>query len=159
MGQKYRRVLLLSKEKKTKKKAINFVIGIEEVKGNQEVFEKLTKMLAQVEKKSNAGQDTKKMTKTQKENIELAETVLEILASTDQMQAKEVFEKANLSSVQKASALLKKLVESGKATKEVVKGVTYFSALGVVETSQEMEISIEEFENELEECNQYVDKE
>ena len=49
--------------------ALEMVLAMEEVKSNQELVEKLTKMKEQFEKKNNSGTGSKKLTKTQPEGF------------------------------------------------------------------------------------------
>ena len=72
-------------------------------------------------------------TKTQKENVELMKVIVETLKSfeepariNDIVNANENL--ANMSN-QKASALLKKLIDNGEVEKVVVKKVAYFKAI------------------------------
>ena len=99
-------------EKMTNKIALGFVLGLEEVKANVEVFDKLTKMLEQVEKKSS-GAKTGKPTKAQQENELVKNVILAVLQEQDEpRQIKELLTIDRLSeySNQKLSALLRQLV-------------------------------------------------
>ena len=61
--------------------ALEMVLAMEEVKSNQELVEKLTKMKEQFEKKNNSGTGSKKLTKTQIENEEIKAQILEVMTS------------------------------------------------------------------------------
>lgn len=115
-------------EKMTNKKALEFVLGLEEVKGNTEVFEKLEKMLVQVEKKNSTGKD-KKPTKKQEEN-EVIKMVIMGTLDFEPKQIKEIVKHERLLSydisIQKASALLKQMVEEGMCSRVEEKRVTKF---------------------------------
>lgn len=91
-----------------------------------EVREKLTALQESLAKR-NANK-TSKPTKTQRENAEVKEKVVELLtANPEGMQAKNVAAALELSSPQKASALLKQLVDDGLLEKvEGDKRVTLF---------------------------------
>lgn len=110
--------------------ALEMVLGMEEVKKNSELVEKLEKMKLQFEKKNSSGTTgTGKLTKTQIENNEIMEQIVAELESQEQaIQIKELqtvagFEKY---SNQKLSALMKKLVETGRVEKVIEKRVTKF---------------------------------
>lgn len=112
--------------KMTNQLALTFVLGLDQVKENQEVFEKLTKMLQQVEKKNNSG-GKGKPTKAQLENESIKELILQELG-TEPLQIKELMTHETLAeySNQKLSALLRQMVESGIVTRVVDKKVTKF---------------------------------
>ena len=59
--------------------ALEMVLAMEEVKSNQELVEKLTKMKEQFEKKNNSGTGSKKLTKTQIENEEIKAQIQKFL--------------------------------------------------------------------------------
>ena len=91
-----------------------------------EVIEKLEALKAQLAKR---GSGKKGLTKTQKEGLELMERIVEVLAdATDGMTATEVGDAVEVT-CQRASALLKKLVEDERVRKEKVgKQVRFFLA-------------------------------
>lgn len=72
---------------------------------------------------------SKSLTKTQKENLELVETVYNALAEiSNPVTVSEFLTASNLEmSNQKASALLKKLVDTERVVKVTEKGKSYFS--------------------------------
>lgn len=89
-----------------------------------EVKEKLSEMMASLDKKSS----TAKPTKAQQENAEVKEQMLDLLASGEPMRATEVAKALELSSGQKAAALLNALEKEGKVAKvKGEKGVTLFT--------------------------------
>ena len=91
-----------------------------------EVIEKLEALKAQLAKR---GSGKHGLTKTQKEGLELMERIIEVLAdATDGMTATEVGDAVEVT-CQRASALLKKLVEDGRVHKDKVgKQVRFFLA-------------------------------
>ena len=91
-----------------------------------EVIEKLEALKEQLAKR---GSGKKGLTKTQKEGLELMERIVEMLAdAADGMTATEVGAEVGVT-CQRASALLKKLVEDERVRKEKVgKQVRFFLA-------------------------------
>ena len=90
-----------------------------------EVREKLEALVASLVKR-NAKTGTRKPTKTQRENAELKVKLAEFVAGTEGVRAKDVAEAFEVST-QKASALLKQLVDEGTLVKaEGEKKVTLF---------------------------------
>ena len=89
-----------------------------------EVKEKLSEMMVALDKKSaNA-----KPTKAQQENAGVKEQMLDLLASGEPMRATEVAKALNLSSGQKAAALLNALAKDGEVAKvKGEKGATLFT--------------------------------
>ena len=109
-------------DKMTTVKSLAFVLeNVEGLPAN--VTEKLEKMRESYEKKST----TRKPTAAQVANIELSERILEFLATVESVQAKDIVKPLDLTSSQKASALLNALVKDGKVFKATVKGNTLFS--------------------------------
>ena len=89
-----------------------------------EVKEKLSEMMASLDKKST----NTKPTKAQQENEKAKESMLDLLASGEPMRATEVAKALELSSGQKAAALLNALEKEGKVAKvKGEKGVTLFT--------------------------------
>lgn len=118
-------------KKMTKKEMFAMVIAVvenTEVEAKEEMLNFLTHEVELLEKKSSKSGTTK----TQKENIVLMEQLEEALGemteavTISEFQAKSTHEVATLSN-QKLSALLKKLVESGKVVKTVEKKKSYFA--------------------------------
>ena len=91
-----------------------------------EVVEKLKALKEQLAKR---GSGKKSLTKTQKEGLELMERIVEVLADAeDGMTATEVGDAVEVT-CQRASALLKKLVEDERVRKDKVgKQVRFFLA-------------------------------
>lgn len=101
-------------EKLTNKKALEFVLGLDAVKENVEIYEKLAKMLEQIEKKN--GKKDGKPTKTQKENEPVKVMILDALENADKpVQIKEIQGTPALEKYtpQKISALVRQLVADG----------------------------------------------
>ena len=96
--------------------ALEMVLAMEEVKSNQELVEKLTKMKEQFEKKNNSSTGSKKLTKTQIENEEIKAKILEVMTSEPKAIKELQAENENLAEYtnQKLSALLKQLVGENK---------------------------------------------
>lgn len=89
-----------------------------------EVKDKLNEMIAQLDKKTTST----KQTKTQQENEEAKEQILDLLGKGDPMRATDVAQELGLSSGQKAASLLNALVKEGLAIKvKGEKGATLFS--------------------------------
>ena len=89
-----------------------------------EVKAKLSEMMVALDKKSTSA----KPTKTQQENAEIKEQMLDLLASGEPMRATDVAKELGLSSGQKASVLLNALVKDGEAVKvKGEKGATLFT--------------------------------
>jgi Fic family protein len=104
------------------------VVAVAEIENREEMMEFIAHEIELLERKSSkSGQ-----TKTQKENELLMEQLvlafeeMEKPVTISEFQACSSFEVATLSN-QKISALLKKLVESGKIVKTVEKKKSYFS--------------------------------
>ena len=108
--------------KMTKKVALE--IAIEAIgDSNEEAVEKLKGMIAQLDKKSSA---ERKPTATQKENIKVKEAFAEFLGTVESATATEVGKACGDLSNQKASALLKQMVEEGTVEKFSDKRKTLF---------------------------------
>ena len=89
-----------------------------------EVKAKLSEMMASLDKKSS----TTKPTKAQQENEAVKEQMLDLLASGKPMRATEVAKALELSSGQKAAALLNALEKAGEVVKvKGEKGATLFT--------------------------------
>ena len=89
-----------------------------------EVKEKLSEMMASLDKKSTSS----KPTKAQQENEKVKEAMLDLLASGEPMRATDVAKELGLSSGQKASALLNALEKAGEVVKvKGEKGATLFT--------------------------------
>lgn len=94
------------------------------INGNvtEEVREKLEALKGQLAKRNSGN---RKPTKTQRENEGLKESILAYLEENGVKRASEVGEAFDISG-QKASALLKQLVDCGAVAKYAEKRVTYF---------------------------------
>ena len=89
-----------------------------------EVKAKLSEMMASLDKKSTST----KPTKVQQENAEVKEQMLDLLATSEPMRATDVAKALELSSGQKAAALLNALEKEGKVAKvKGEKGMTLFT--------------------------------
>ena len=108
--------------------ALNLVADQMEPKGEwtfDEVKEKLSEMMASLDKKSSG---TAKPTKVQQENEETKEKMLALLAENEPMRATDVALALDLSSGQKASSLLNAMEKEGKVRKvKGEKGATLFT--------------------------------
>lgn len=111
----------------TKREYFEELLVIPEVAENEELVAFIEKEIALLEKRSNS---PKKPTKKQIENAELVESIYESMEVGKQYTCGAMLEEfpccEGLSS-QKVNAMLKKLVDSGRVEREVVKRVTYFT--------------------------------
>ena len=118
-------------KKLTNVTALTMVLGMEEVKANSELVEKLEKMLAQFEKK-NGSSENKKPTKTQLENENLKAQLVEILSnynepmSIKELQADNDEINATVISNQKISAMFRQLIAENKLVRIEEKRVAKF---------------------------------
>lgn len=118
-------------KKLTNVTALTMVLGMEEVKANSELVEKLEKMLAQFEKKNGSGEN-KKPTKTQLENESLKAQLVEILSnynepmSIKELQADNDEINATVISNQKISAMFRQLIAENKLVRIEEKRVAKF---------------------------------
>ena len=110
--------------------ALEMVLEMEEVKSNQELVEKLTKMKEQFEKKNKSGTG-KKPTKTQIENEEIKAQILEVMTSEPKAIKELQAENESLAEYtnQKLSALLKQLVGENKVERIEEKRVAKFKKI------------------------------
>ena len=116
-------------KKLTNVSALGMVLGMDTVIQNQELFDKLTQMKNQFEKK-NSTPGLKKPTKAQKENEVLVEILLQYLTEVKEPKTitdliNEIQELEGFSN-QKVSALLKKLVDTERVYKFQEKKKTFF---------------------------------
>ena len=122
-------------ERMTNKKALEYVI--ENCDLPTEIMEKFEKMRDSASRKISSG--TKKPTATQITNETRKEVIVEILGeSIEPLTATDIMkihdnriedEEMKLNSNQRTSALLKQLVEEGKAVKEKIGNKTLFHAV------------------------------
>ena len=87
-----------------------------------EHIEKLTALKASLEKRASG---KRSMTATQKANVSVKEAIAEFLGTVEFATATEIGDACGISN-QKASALLKQMVESGSVEKFSEKRKTYF---------------------------------
>ena len=120
----------MNNKKLTNVLALEMVLAMEEVKSNQELVEKLTKMKEQFEKKNNSGTG-KKLTKTQIENEEIKAQILEVMTSEPKAIKELQAENESLAEYtnQKLSALLKQLVGENKVERIEEKRVAKFKKI------------------------------
>lgn len=119
----------MTEKKLTKKDYFRKVVELATENGMTDLVDFANHEIELLENKSNK----KTETKTQKENVAIMETIVETLTDlakpvriTDLQSANETL--ANLSN-QKISALLKKLVDSGKVAKTIEKKIAFFSIM------------------------------
>ena len=101
--------------------AINFAI---ENIDNAEVTDKLTALRESIIKRNARKADG--MTKTQKENAVIKETIMGVLNDAESMTATEIANAVNIS-LAKATALLTQMVKAEMIKREVEKKVAHFS--------------------------------
>lgn len=108
-------------DKMTNAKALAFIL--ENVEGlPSEITEKLEAMKASIEKKSA----NRKPTAVQVANIGLMEAIYEAMKPNTLYQCKDITKLCDISSTQRTSALMRKMVDDGKVEKIVDKSTTYF---------------------------------
>lgn len=125
----------MKSERMTNKKALEYVI--ENCDLPTEIMEKFEKMRDSASRKTSSG--TKKPTATQIANETRKEKIMEILTeNTEPLTATEIMnyhdnmvidDEMKLNSNQRTSALLKQLIEEGKAVKEKTGNKTLFHAV------------------------------
>lgn len=100
---------------------------IAEVKANAELIEKIDNEIALLEKRKDRKSGS--LTKTQKENLAIIETIKDFLATVDTpLTVTEIVKQGNFDITnQKMSALLKKLVDGGEVEKTIFKKTSYFT--------------------------------
>lgn len=108
-------------EKMTSRKALTYVLTNTEVPAD--VREKLEAMLASLDRKASA---ERKPTAIQKENAELAPHVLDFINMNNGVTCTDIMKEFDLTSNQKASAIVRILTADGSIRKEVRKGKAYF---------------------------------
>ena len=96
----------------TRKEVLEFVKGVKEVAENTEVVEVLDKMIEQVSKKRTT------KTPNQKANEEIVERIYDyIVAANGPVAIADIMEATGIASNQKASALVKKLVDTDRVVR------------------------------------------
>lgn len=137
-------------EKMTNVKALEMVLGMNEVLQNSELVEKLTKMKVQFEKKNKgvSANGKKTLTKEQQANEKIKEVILEILKKCTEPKAIKELQAENKALIgvekysnQKISALLKQLISVGLVERVEEKKVAKFK---IVETVAPVEEKAEE---------------
>ena len=100
---------------------------------NSEAVDRLTTLKAQLAKRGSGSK--KGMTKTQKENEVIMDTIMEILESADGFISMSALIANDLLpeglSTQKVGALLKKLIDAGKAQKVIHKKKAMYAVAGI----------------------------
>lgn len=110
-------------DKMTNVKALRFVLdNVNELPSD--VREKIESIHASYMKKSSS--TSAKPTKAQLEMLENMEKVLDLMEPTKLYQCKDIVKLTDLSSTQRASSVMNKLVEQGAVKKLTEKGVSYF---------------------------------
>lgn len=113
--------------------ALEMVLGMNEVKSNSELVEKLIAMKTQFEKKSGKTSKGGKLTKAQEVNEEIKQVILNVLEgektpkSIKELQAENEVLSVNLYSNQKISALLRQLIKDGFVVRTEEKRIAMFS--------------------------------
>ena len=118
----------MTNTKITKTMKFDMLLAIDEVANNEMLVEFINHEKELIKKKSKSGSD--KPTKRQIENKEIVEpAILEFLATVEKATATEITNNINVDnvSVPRISAILKKLIESKKVVRLVIKGTPYFS--------------------------------
>ena len=98
--------------------------AMENIKDNDEVVEKLTALRDSLVKRN--ARKSEGLTKTQKENLEFKNAIVDALAESEGMTATEVANAVGIS-LAKATALLTQLVKADSVKREVEKKVAHFS--------------------------------
>lgn len=117
-------------KKLTKREKFEMLLNVAEVQANEVLVEFINHELELLAKKNASGQGLRKPTKVQLENESLLQDIKNHFEEVQEpktiadLQA-EVETLADLTN-QKVSALLKKLVDNGTLTKEIIKKKTYF---------------------------------
>ena len=127
-------MIIMTEKKMTQKEALTFVLETCELP--EKVSEKLTSMLAQIEKKNASGKAT---TPTQKKNAEFTKAIIEEMTAnpnklytiTDLIKSVEPLatfrdEEGNPISNQKVSAIVSQLVKNGSVERITEKRRSYF---------------------------------
>ena len=116
----------MAEKKITKRDNFNAIREIVEAQGREDLVAFVDNELDLLAKRASK----KSLTKTQKENLELVEVVFEALAKCENPVTVAELLAANTDldySNQKVTALLRKLVEAGRAVKVTEKGKTFYS--------------------------------
>ena len=115
----------------TQRNAFEQLLNMEEVKANAEMVEFLNHRIDMLDNKNATSKGG--LTKTQKENEVVKTQILDTMEVDTLYSATEIANALGLSSGQKASALLKQLVEVGSVTRIKEKGATKFQKVAHAE--------------------------
>ena len=111
-------------EKITNAKALHFILDNVDGLPN-DVIEKLEKMLEQAEKKSA----NRKLTAAQEETLKGVEFVPSVMKPNTLYRCKDIVKLADLSSTQRATIIMTRLVEMGIVEKITDKGANYYKLI------------------------------
>ena len=117
-------------KKMTQKEMFNEIIVLATKNGRSDIVEFAKGRIAVLDKKS----ENRSQTKTQKENVELAKIILEVLRGSKPMTVTEIQSKNEiLGSLnnQKVSAILRNMVKEGTVTRDASTKKTLFSESGI----------------------------
>ena len=117
-------------KKMTQKEMFNEIIKFAQAGNRQDIVEFCQSRIAVLDKKS----ENRTQTKTQKENVELAKIILEVLKGSNPMTVTEIQSKNEVLgslSNQKVSAILRNMVKEGTVTKDTSTKKTLFSERGI----------------------------
>ena len=117
-------------KKMTQKEMFNEIIAFAQAGNRQDIVEFCQSRIAVLDKKS----ESRTQTKTQKENVELAKIILEVLKGSKPMTVTEIQSKNEVLgslSNQKVSAILRNMVKEGTVTKDTSTKKTLFSERGI----------------------------
>lgn len=119
----------------TQKEMYLAIANLEEVKANAEMVDFINHKIEQLDNRKASGKTS--LTKTQKENLELKEVIMDALSGFDRATVTELLgtpeiqgyaEAHNVTiSSQKVSALLRLLIQDKRVDKVIEKKVAYFS--------------------------------
>ena len=115
----------------TKREMLTAIANVSEVSANEDMMNFINHEIELLDKRKNSSKRT--MTKNQKANVEIKDTIFNVLASSETpMTVSELIatDDLNAYSSQKISALLKQMVESESVNKTIEKKVAKFSVVG-----------------------------
>lgn len=136
--------------KTTKKDYINMLLAMAEVQKNKECVDFLKKELETLSNRKSSGKKNKEKVAKQAETMDAIMDFLEDNSDKSYTATgilKEAFKDDEDMSIQRVTAMLKKLVEAGTVIKTVEKKTSYFKAAGV-DDEEEAEIDETEVESE-----------
>lgn len=140
--------------KTTKKDYINILLAMAEVQKNKGCVDFLKKELETLSNRKSSGKKNKEKVAKQAETMD---TIMDFLENNSDKSytatgiLKEAFKDDEDMSIQRVTAMLKKLVEAGTVIKTVEKKTSYFKAAGV---DDEEEIETDKTEAEPEEVEE-----